>query len=226
MKSRLQAHLRASPQQAAKLRRLQAEFSQVCNAIAPHAQRTRCWNRVALHHMVYHSMRERFPTVGSQMVCNAIYAVSRTCRVVYQSPDSPFNIQRNGAAALPLVQFAPEAPVYFDRHTLSIKDGVASLYTLDGRMHFETRLPPDDLNRLARERVREIVLTGRGNQFTLTFMLDDTAGDAAATPATTTAARKRAASEAPQARAPLPGYVQVLAAPAQPAQATLGQEAR
>lgn len=172
MKFRLQAFLDATPPQAEQLRRLQSEFANVCNAIAPTAHRTQCWNRVALHHMVYREMRERFPNLGSQMVCNAIYAVSRTCREVYQHPDSPFHIARVGPAGLPLVQFAPGAPVYFDWHTLSIKDGRASLYTLDGRLHFEVRLPPEDLRRLVTSKLREIALTRQDSRYVLTFQLD------------------------------------------------------
>lgn len=210
MKARLQAHLHASPEQAARLKRLQTLFAQACNAIAPQAQQTRCWNRVALHHMVYRTMREQFPELGSQMVCNAIYAVSRTCRIVYQHPASPFHVDRSAATPLPVIQFSPEAPVYFDRHTLSIKDGRASLYTLDGRMHFEIKLPPEDLARLAAERVREIVLTGRGAQYTLSFVLD--AADAEDDPPPTEPRNRPAAAEIGRtSETPWPGYVQIVA---------------
>lgn len=208
MKSRLQAHLQATPQQAERLRRLQEEFAQACNAIAPRAQSTHCWNRVALHHMVYREMRERFPNLGSQMVCNAIYAVSRTCRVVYQGVGSPFHIARVGADALPLIQFMPDAPVYFDRHTLSIRDGQGSLYTLDGRIHFQIQLPPGDLQRLATERLREVVLTGRGSHYTLTFMLDPqaTATDSNPEPNHRADSPKRVDADV----SVLPGYVQIV----------------
>lgn len=204
MNFRLLAHLRATPQQAERLHRLQSEFAQVCNALAPLVQRTHCWNRVALHHMAYRQMREQFPNLGSQMVCNAIYAVSRTCRTVYQSPNSPFNIARIGADALPIVHFLPQAPVYFDRHTLSIKDGQASLYTLDGRMRFQIQLPQSDLSRLATERLREIVLTGQGQRFTLTFMLDPTTAE-------TAPARNRASTSDAAAGNVLPHYIEVMA---------------
>jgi len=51
---------------------------------------------------------------GFAQVCNAIYSVSRTC------------------------------PVYFDRHTLSVKDDQLSMYTLDGRMLFALALQAAD----------------------------------------------------------------------------------
>ena len=119
-------------------------FAQVCNALAPIVAKTRVWNRVALHHMTYKSLREQFPALGSQMVCNAIYSVSRTSRMVYQDPGSPFNIARLGERPLPQLRFVDNCPVYFDRHTLSIKNGQLSLYTLDGRMRFQVALRPVD----------------------------------------------------------------------------------
>src|SRR5437868_1465491 len=96
MNSTLRVPLQASPEQAAKLRDLQAAFAQACNALAPLVQRTRIWNRVALHHMAYKPLREQFPQMGSQMVCNAIYSVSRHCRMLFQTPASPFHLAKLG----------------------------------------------------------------------------------------------------------------------------------
>ena len=107
----LTLRLKTSATESARLRALQVAFAEVCNFLAPLARDTRCWNRVALHHLAYRSLRVRFPRIGSQMACNAIYAVSRTCRLVYQSPNSPFNPARNGGAPLPLIRFADQAPV-------------------------------------------------------------------------------------------------------------------
>ena len=140
MKFFIKVPLLTSSEQFERLEALQAVFAQVCNALAPEVQRTRIWNRVVLHHMHYRSLREKFPALGSQMVCNAIYAVSRTSRMIFQAPASPFFLQKLGNKALPLLQFASNCPVYFDRHTLSIKGSKLSLFTLDGRMHFELTL--------------------------------------------------------------------------------------
>ena len=85
-------------------------------------------------------MRERFPALGSQMICNAVYSVSRTARLVLQHPNSPWNVNKHSDAPLPLLRFAPSAPVYFDRHTLSLKGNVLSMFTLDGRMRFDAAL--------------------------------------------------------------------------------------
>ncbi len=164
---------------AAQLTQLQGAFAEVCNAIAPVARETRCWNRVALHHLVYRGLRERYPQMGSQMVCNAIYSVSRTCRMLFQSPASPFNLARLGERPLPRLHFAPSAPVYFDRHTLSIRSGVVSMYTLDGRIRFRLSISAADELRFQQEKLREIVLSSDGRQHRLSFLFarrDDEAG--------------------------------------------------
>ena len=173
MNSTVHVMLAVSPEQAARLAALQTAFAEVCNALAPVVQQTRCWNRVTLHHLTYRSLRERFPQVGSQMVCNAIYSVSRTCRLVLQHPSSPFNVSRFPEKPLPLLRFLPSAPVYFDRHTLSIKDGQLSMYTLDGRMKFELGLKAEDVERFQKQKLREIVLANAGAAYRLSFTLSD-----------------------------------------------------
>ena len=151
------------PQQA-RLRALQQAFAEVCNVLAPVARDTRCWNRVALHHMTYRDLRTRFPQLGSQMICNAIYSVSRTCRLVYQSPRSPFNLARWG-----------------DRHTLSQKAGHLSMFTLDGRIRFELNLAAADEQRFHREKLLEVVLSSHDTGFALRFVFgSDAAGASAA----------------------------------------------
>ena len=82
MSSTLRIALNAAPEQAARLEALQSMFAKACNSLAPLVQRTRCWNRVTLHHLAYRGLRDSFPTIGSQMACNVIYSVSRTCRIV------------------------------------------------------------------------------------------------------------------------------------------------
>lgn len=164
-------HLLLSPtsEQSARLTALQSAFAEVCNALAPVVQQTRCWNRVGLHHLAYRSLRERFPQVGSQMICNAIYSVSRTCRLILQHPSSPFNVSRNPGAPLPLLRFLPSSPVYFDRHTLSLKGTELSMYTLDGRMKFQAGLEPEMLSCFQEKKLREIVLAKVGDRYRLSF---------------------------------------------------------
>ena len=170
----LRIPLNTTPEQLARLQALQVAFARVCNALAPTVQQTRVWNRVALHHLTYRSLRVQFPEMGSQMVCTAIYSVSRTCRLVLQHPQSPFNLARLGGKPLPLLRFSDTCPVYFDRHTLSVKAGQLSMYTLDGRMRFALALKPEDEATFNEKKLREIVLSARPEGgFQLSFLFSD-----------------------------------------------------
>ncbi len=179
----LRIPLNTTAEQLARLLALQVAFAQVCNALAPVVQQTKVWNRVALHHLMYRSLRERFPEMGSQMVCNAIYSVSRTCRMIFQHPQSPLNLARLGDKPLPLVRFADNCPVYFDRHTLSVKAGQLSMYTLDGRIRFALALKPEDETSFKEKKLREIVMSRRADGlFELSFLFSDTHDDQAPEP--------------------------------------------
>ena len=202
MDSIIRIPLNASPEQAQRLQDLQRGFAQLCNALAPLVQSTRVWNRVALHHLAYRQLREQFPAMGSQMVCNAIYSVSRTCRMVFQHPGSPLHLDKLGARPLPLLRFADTCPVYFDRHTLSLKAGQLSMFTLDGRMRFQLSLDAQVQARFHAQKLREIVLSRTpAGGYELSFVLVDQAqpGDAPAV---------EGAVEPPQA-GELPEYVMV-----------------
>ena len=210
--SLLSIRLNTTPDVAAQLRELQLKFSEVCNAIAPIVRETRCWNRVALHHLVYRNLRERFPQLGSQMICNAIYSVSRTCRAIFQAPASPFNLARLGQRPLPHIRFAAEAPVYFDRHTLSIRDGIVSMLTLDGRVRFQLSISEDDEQRFREERLREIQLVQQGGQYELRFVFasDDDASSPASAPASTTRPATSGTMKGAGTTSELPEYVVLL----------------
>jgi hypothetical protein len=180
---RVRVRLEGDAAQQQRLLDLRTLFTQACNALAPMVQRTRCWNRVALHHMAYKPLRERFPQLGSQMACNVIYSVSRAARRVYQHPDSPHNVARHPDRPLPLLRFGGPVPVYFDRHTLSLKAGEVSLFTLDGRMRFKVDLSPETERRFRHDKLREIVLAqGAGEAWALTFEFGP--GDGSETTAT------------------------------------------
>ena len=171
MNSALRLPLVTTPEQTSSLLALQAAFAQACNALAPIVKQTGCWNRVALHHMTYRMLRAAFPGLGSQMICNAIYSVSRACRLAFQHPESPFNLTRLAGKPLPLLRFTDTCPVYFDRHTLSVRQGQLSMFTLDGRMHFQLTIKPEDEIRFQRDKLREIVLSREaGNVFQLSFV--------------------------------------------------------
>jgi hypothetical protein len=93
--------------------------------------------------------------------------------MVFQLPASPFNLSKLGTKPLPLLQFAKSCPVYFDRHTLSIKGSKLSLFTLDGRMHFELTLAESQLLLFKSAKLREISLTRRlDGLYELSFWLE------------------------------------------------------
>jgi hypothetical protein len=171
MESLILVQLKSSEAQVAQLVALQSLFARACNNLAPLVSQSRCWNRVALHHLAYKGLRERHPQLGSQMVCNVIYSVCRAARLVYQHPQSPWNVARTGQASLPVIAFSDDTPVFFDRHTLSIKKGQVSLFTLDGRMRFELGLAEADEMRFRQEKLREISLEKRGGSYFLRFIL-------------------------------------------------------
>ena len=183
MNSTLSIPLDTSPEQVQRVLALQQGFAQVCNALAAVVQQTRVWNRVALHHLTYRQLREQFPQMGSQMVCNAIYSVSRTCRMVFQHPQSPFHLSRLGDKPLPLLRFADSCPVYFDRHTLSLKAGQLSMFTLDGRMRFQLALGAEAEEAFQKRKLREIVLSrASGDRYTLSFVFSDSEIEASSSP--------------------------------------------
>jgi hypothetical protein len=182
MNTALRIPLDTTAEQQARLVALQSAFAAVCNALSPIVQQTRVWNRVALHHMAYKGLRERFPALGSQMVCNAIYSVSRASRLIFQTPGSPFHVSRLAGRPMPLLRFTDTCPVYFDRHTLSLKQGQVSMFTLDGRMKFQLDLSPQQEAAFHTRKLLEIVLQRVGTQFELGFQFG-TQTEAAAAPA-------------------------------------------
>lgn len=162
--------LKLDARQRQSLKELQVTFAAACNAITPLVQQTRIWNRVALHHLVYKTLREKFPALGSQMACNVIYSVSRISRVLYQSPASPFNVIDKPDRPLPLLRFSENCPVYFDRHTLSLKRGELSMFTMEQRIHFQLQLGVEQEKAFHQQKLREIVLNqGPDEEFKLQF---------------------------------------------------------
>ena len=100
--------------------------------------------------------------------------MSRTCRLVFQHPESPFHLARLDGKPLPLLRFADSCPVYFDRHTLSLKAGQLSMFTLDGRMRFQLALQAQDEALFHERKLREIVLSREADgSYCLSFLLVD-----------------------------------------------------
>ena len=173
MKYLWRARLAPDTTQFQRLLDLQLMFAAACNMLSADVAQTRMWHRVSLHHRAYKSLRARFPELGAQLACNAIYAVSKMARLIYQDPRSPVNAKRKAEGPLPQLHFDGRAPVYFDRHTLSIKDRKVSLYTLDGRMRFALTSSEIIAAWLLRSRLMEVLLVrDAGNAFSLLFVIE------------------------------------------------------
>lgn len=173
MNSELRIELAANAAQRLQLEALQRTFAEMCTALGPIVRAHRCWHRVTLHHLAYRALRQQFPLMGSQMACNAIYSVSRTCRALFQSPASPLFVGAAPERPLPLVKFLSSAPVYFDRHTLNIRNGELSMFSMEGRMNFKCVLTGPELERFFSQKLREIVLLSPLGRYELAFAFSE-----------------------------------------------------
>lgn len=173
MNSFIHLPLSLTPEQNERLMALQVAFSDVCNALSPVMAQQRCWSRVTLHHLMYRTLREQFPALGSQMICNAIYMVCKMGRLVYQGQGSPFHVAQAGSKLLPTIRFDTHCPVFFDSHTLSMKAGQLSIFTMGGRMRFALPLKPAHMKQFASRRVLEISLYRRVDSvYELSFLFE------------------------------------------------------
>jgi IS605 OrfB family transposase len=118
--------LLTSPQQTEAFSELARLFSEACNGMVPFVQEHRCWNRVGLHHLVYYPIRERFPALGSQMVCQAVHRVADAYKALRANEGIPKD------QPVPAIKFTPSS-VSFDHRTYSIKGEAFSLFTTTGR---------------------------------------------------------------------------------------------
>lgn len=105
---------------------LQQAFSSTCNSIVPDVIEQRCWNRVALHTLVYSKLRKE-GKLGSQMTCNAIFAVCKA----YKALQVLGKITKE--TVIPKIAFG-HASVHFDKRTYTLNTDHLSLYTLGGRI--------------------------------------------------------------------------------------------
>lgn len=150
---------------AEKISKLQQVFSDACNEISEVAAANKCWGRAALHHLSYHKMREQYSTLGSQMLCNAIYAVTRAYRIVREKQPQHFNSQNENLK----VAFTPSSPVFFDKNTLSLSMKKLSLFTMDGRLIFNVDIKDDIQRRFMSGKLKEITLKSDGENYSLSF---------------------------------------------------------
>lgn len=131
MKRTISIRLDTTPEQDKKLFQLQEAYHHTCNQIVSDVITNRCWNRVALHRLVYSKIREASP-LGSQMVCNAIYSVCKAYQAKSILPKEE----------IPKISFRKGRSVHFDKRTYTIKNMTISLYTLEKRIQVSMRLGP------------------------------------------------------------------------------------
>ena len=168
MKSIVQLQLTPPPELAAQLIQLQASFADACNAISVVAANNKCWNRVTLHHLVYHDMRDKFSELGSQMVCNAIYAVSRAYRIVHAQQVLK-NSKVDPTSAQMKIAFLASSPVFFDKKTMSLTKNKLSLFTMQGRIYFDVEISKEDQETFLSGKIKEVTLQNQGQAFILSF---------------------------------------------------------
>ena len=149
--------LNADPKAGQMLLELQAEFSRACCFAAEVAFQNSCYSRVALHHLAYKSLREAFPGLGAQLSSNSIYAVCKAARAL-----------SNRRAFGPMI-FNLQAPVFFDHHTFSVRDGILSLFTLEGRLKIQLPVSKELDHALRTLSLKEALLEQHDAQFFLTF---------------------------------------------------------
>lgn len=131
MKRTISIRLDTTQKQGQQLLQLQEAYRNACNQIVADAVANRCWNRVALHKLVYTKTRLASP-LGSQMVCNAIYSVCKAYQTKSILPDEE----------VPVLSFHKGRSVHFDKRTYTIKGETVTLYTLEKRIQVPLKFGP------------------------------------------------------------------------------------
>lgn len=131
MKRTISIRLDTTQDQEKMLEALQEAYHSACNQIVPEVIASRCWNRVALHRLVYTKIRHT-SLLGSQMVCNAIFSVCKAYRAKSILPKEE----------VPRICFHKQRSIHFDKRTYTIKGETISLYTLEKRIQVPMRLGP------------------------------------------------------------------------------------
>lgn len=144
---------------------LAQSFASACNEIVPVAQQNRCWNRVALHHLVYYTVRSQYQSMGSQMACNAIHKVASA----YKALQANKSIDKG--KPVPKITFGAKS-VHFDKRTYSIQGHILSLFTKTGRVKVPFVLGEHQNHLLEQGRVTEAELVSKRGQWFFNLVLD------------------------------------------------------
>ena len=161
MQRTISIKLHLTKEQKPLLENLQEAFLHTCNSLVPIVAEHRCWNRVALHNLAYSQIRKNSP-LGSQMVCNAIFAICKT----YKNK----NISKK--EVIPIIQFHKNRSIHFDKRTYSIRGNKLSLYTLQGRIQVEMQLGAFQQSYLSQGIPKEAELVCKKGRWYFNLVLD------------------------------------------------------
>lgn len=162
MKRTIALKLTLSQEQSDSLLETQESFANACNQIVPFAIENRCWNRVTLHHLCYYNVRENVPSLGSQMICNAIKNVCSSYKVlkIKKSQD------------VPAISFKETGSVHYDKRTYSIKGETLSIFSVNGRIKCSFAVGNFQKDYLEKGIVKEAELIRKGKRWFFNIVLD------------------------------------------------------
>jgi len=132
-------------------------FCRACNKVAAIALQEKETHRVRLHHLSYKLLRKEFPKLGSQMCCNAIGKVSQALKALKKPKE---------------ILFRNSISVHFDKRTYTFKEGILSLYTLQGRVQLLLDISPYHAEYLRRGSIKEAELVCKGKRWFFHLVLD------------------------------------------------------
>jgi IS605 OrfB family transposase len=157
MKRTISIKLKVSSKQNQMLLQLQDTFSKACNFVAEASIEHKEHNRIKLHHVCYHKIRDFFPKLGSQMACNAIAKVAQGMKALKGKQK---------------MHFKKMASVHFDKRTYSLKNNVLSLFTMQGRIQLCLEISKFHGSYLSQGSIREAELIKKDKGWFFNLVLD------------------------------------------------------
>jgi len=122
----IKSKLVTTQEQHDQLLRTMVSFNKACNHISEFAYYNRIFSKYQLQKHLYYEIREKF-LLSSQLAVRAFGKVAES----YKVDKKIFH------------QFKPHGAVVYDQRILSLKDNIASILTLDGRIKMEIKYRKD-----------------------------------------------------------------------------------
>jgi len=157
MKRTIAIKLKVSQEQNSAFFELQNAFSKACNRVAEIAETEKEFNRVKLHNLSYYLLRKESPQLGSQMSCNAIAKVAQAFKATKGKRK---------------ITFKEKCSVHFDKRTYSLKNGILSLFTLQGRIQLQLEISAYHQNYLNQGIAKEAELICKGKRWFFNLVLE------------------------------------------------------